>query len=51
MGVHVEAALAVGATVGEIVETVLNCVPYCGYPAVQGAMAVVGKTLATKAGD
>lgn len=51
VGVHVEAALAVGATVEEIVETVLNCVPYCGYPAVQGAMAVVGKTLATKAGD
>ena len=49
LGVHVEAALAVGATVGEIVETAHNCVPYGGYPAVQVAMAVVAKTLAKKA--
>ena len=41
--VHVNAALAVGASQAEIVETLLNLAPYCGYPSVQQAMRVAGE--------
>ncbi len=40
LGVHVAAALAVGATEPEILETILNVAPYAGYPAVQRAILV-----------
>ena len=38
--VHVTAALNVGVTRREIVETLYNLLPYCGYPAVQQALAI-----------
>ncbi len=41
--VHVAAALNVGATDQEIVETLLNVAAYRGYPAVQQAMAIAGE--------
>lgn len=41
--VHVAAALNVGATDQEIVETLLNVAAYRGYPAVQRAMAIAGE--------
>lgn len=39
--VHVNAALMAGATQAEIVETLLNILPYRGYPAVEEGMRVV----------
>lgn len=36
--VHINAALNVGASHAEVVETLLNLLPYCGYPAVQEAV-------------
>ena len=39
--VHANAALNAGATRGEILETLYNLLPYCGYPAIQQAVAIV----------
>ncbi len=44
--VHVTAALNVGATAQEIVETLLNVAAYRGYPAVQRAMEIAGEEFA-----
>ena len=44
--VHVTAALNVGATAREIVETLLNVAAYRGYPAVQRAVEIVGEEFA-----
>lgn len=44
--VHVAAALAVGATHEQIVETLLNVTPYRGFPAVRRALAIAGEALA-----
>lgn len=41
--VHANAALTAGATWAEIVETLLNVLPYRGYPAVEESMRVVGE--------
>lgn len=41
--VHTNAALTAGATQAEIVETLLNLIPYRGYPAVEESMRVVGE--------
>jgi len=41
-------ALTVGATEAEIVETSLNLVPYCGYPAVEGSIRIVGEEFAER---
>ena len=41
--VHINAALNVGASREEIVETLLNMVAYFGFPAVQGAMRIAGE--------
>lgn len=39
--VHLHVALNVGLTAREIVEAVMHCVPFCGFPRVLNAMAVV----------
>ncbi len=44
--VHIAAALAVGATREEIIETLLNITPYRGFPATRRALAIVGEALA-----
>lgn len=44
--VHVVAALNVGATRQEIIETLYNLLPYCGYPAVHQAVAIVAEEYA-----
>ncbi|MGN6315633.1 carboxymuconolactone decarboxylase family protein [Trinickia sp.] len=41
--VHAHAALTAGATQAEIVETLLNLLPYRGYPAVEESMRIVGE--------
>jgi 4-carboxymuconolactone decarboxylase len=41
--VHTSAALTVGATEAEIIETLLNVVPYCGYPTVEEGIRIVGQ--------
>lgn len=41
--VHAHAALTAGATQTEIVETLLNLLPYRGYPAVEESMRIVGE--------
>ena len=41
--VHANAALTAGATQAEIVETLLNVLPYRGYPAVEESMRIVGE--------
>jgi 4-carboxymuconolactone decarboxylase len=40
---HINAALNIGLTPNEIVETVLHCTPYAGFPRGCGALAVVAK--------
>jgi len=55
--VHINAALTAGASPTEVIETLLNVLPYAGYPAVQQAMQVASEELqkrgigARKAGD
>ena len=41
--VHINAALTAGATQAEIVETLLNMLPYSGYPAVQQAIRIASE--------
>ena len=47
VGVHVAAAITLGATETEIIETILNIAPYAGYPAAQHAIVVAGAAIAT----
>jgi 4-carboxymuconolactone decarboxylase len=46
--VHINAALNVGAAREELVETLLNLLPYCGYPLVQSAMRIAGEEFAKR---
>jgi len=48
--VHANAALTAGATWEEIVETLLNVLPYRGYPAVEESMRVVGEEFRKRTG-
>lgn len=41
--VHINAALTAGASRTEVVETLLNLLPYSGYPAVREAMSIAGQ--------
>ena len=41
--VHINAALTAGASRTEVVETLLNLLPYSGYPAVQEAISIAGQ--------
>jgi 4-carboxymuconolactone decarboxylase len=41
--VHINAALNVGASRDEILETLLNLAPYSGYPAVQQAVRIAAE--------
>jgi 4-carboxymuconolactone decarboxylase len=47
--VHVNAALTAGATSREVIETLLNLVPYSGYPAVQQAVKIAAVEIAKHA--
>ena len=44
--VHVNAALNVGASRKEIIETLVNLAPYCGYPATQQAIRIAAEEFA-----
>ncbi|MGV6873979.1 carboxymuconolactone decarboxylase family protein [Pseudochelatococcus sp. B33] len=46
--VHINAALTVGATREEIIEALLNLVPYFGYPVVQQAVRIAGEEFAKR---
>lgn len=47
--VHITAALNVGVTQAEIVETLYNLLPYCGYPVIEQAMAVAAEEFGRRA--
>ncbi|MBB3916205.1 carboxymuconolactone decarboxylase family protein [Rhizobium fabae] len=40
LGVHVDAALNLGATREEIIETLFNVIPYAGYPLIEKALLI-----------
>ncbi|RVO43571.1 carboxymuconolactone decarboxylase [Sinorhizobium meliloti] len=40
LGVHIDAALNLGATPEEIVETLFNIIPYAGYPLIEKALLI-----------
>lgn len=46
--VHVNAALTAGAKPAELIETLLNLIPYCGYPAVQRAVEIAAEEMAKR---
>jgi 4-carboxymuconolactone decarboxylase len=46
--VHVNAALTAGATPAEVIETLLNLIPYCGYPVAQQAVKVAHEEIARR---
>lgn len=46
--VHINAALSVGASRTEVLETLLNVIAYAGYPAVQRAVALAGEEFAKR---
>jgi 4-carboxymuconolactone decarboxylase len=46
LGVHIAAALELGASRDEIVQTIVNVAPYSGYPTAQRALAVAANKLA-----
>ncbi len=48
--VHINAALNVGARRGEVVETLVNLLPYCGYPAVHRAVSIAAEEFAKRPG-
>ena len=45
---HISAAFDVGATREEVVETLLNVLPYRGYPAIERALALASATFAKR---
>ena len=49
--VHVEAALNVGATSAEVIETLLNLIPYVGYPKVERALTLTRGILRERGRD
>lgn len=44
--VHIRAAIKAGARKDEVVETLLNMLPYSGYPAIRQAMILAGEEFA-----
>jgi 4-carboxymuconolactone decarboxylase len=46
--VHINAALTAGASRDEVVETLLNIIPYSGYPAAQQAMRIAAEEFARR---
>lgn len=48
LSVHIGSALNVGLSPAEIVEIVLHCIPYIGFPRVMNAVAVVRRVFAEK---
>jgi 4-carboxymuconolactone decarboxylase len=40
LGVHIDAALNLGATREEVVETLFNVIPYAGYPLIEKALLI-----------
>jgi 4-carboxymuconolactone decarboxylase len=46
--VHINAALTAGAARLEIIETLLNLTPYCGYPTVERALRIAAEELAKR---
>lgn len=48
LSVHIGSALSAGLTPEEIVEVVLHCIPYVGFPRVMNAMSVVRTVFAEK---
>jgi 4-carboxymuconolactone decarboxylase len=46
--VHINAALNAGASRKEVLETLLNLVPYSGYPVVQQAVRIAGEEFAKR---
>lgn len=49
--VHINAALNVGASRAEIIEVLLNLLPYAGYPVVQDAVRIAGEEFAKRITD
>ncbi|MFI1920203.1 carboxymuconolactone decarboxylase family protein [Nocardia sp. NPDC020380] len=45
---HLGTALAAGVTAGELVEAIMQALPYAGFPRVLGAMAVARKVFANR---
>jgi len=46
---HINAALNVGLTPNEIIEAIIHCVPYTGFPRVLNGINVAKKVFASKA--
>jgi 4-carboxymuconolactone decarboxylase len=46
--VHIGAALNVGASREEILETLINLTPYCGFPATQQAVRIASEEFAKR---
>jgi 4-carboxymuconolactone decarboxylase len=49
--IHIAGALRVGLRPHEIVEVVLQCLPFIGFPRVLNAMAIVREVLADDGGS
>ena len=47
--VHINAALTAGASRADIIETLLNILPYSGYPAIQHAMRIASEEFGKRA--
>jgi 4-carboxymuconolactone decarboxylase len=46
--VHINAALNAGASRQEVIETLLNLVPYSGFPSVQQAVRITAEQFAKR---
>ena len=46
--VHVNAAISAGASREEVLETLLNLLPYCGYPSIQDAISIATEELSAR---
>lgn len=46
LGVHIDAALNLGASREEIVETLFNVIPYAGYPLIEKALLIAQECMA-----
>ncbi|ANS74742.1 carboxymuconolactone decarboxylase [Paenibacillus yonginensis] len=48
LGVHINASLNVGLTPREVVEAIMHCVPYVGFPKVLNAISVAKDVIAKR---
>lgn len=46
--IHIKSALSIGVTPGEVIETILHCIPFVGFPKVMNAIRIAKQVFVEK---